>query len=163
LLGLIGRLSGGVLSLLGGSLRGLLDLLLGLLSGLLGLVLYSGILGRLIYGALKLGVGVGHLLDLGLRILGKLLHEAFELGAVALHPALYPAHRSREEVLGLLQGLILRLLLEILRLFAHFFSSLLWGSCSSVFLPRYPGSDFTHLYPSLPVLCPNYSKNRDRC
>ncbi len=30
---------------------------------------------------------------MGLRVaLGKLLHQAFELGAVALHPALYPAH-----------------------------------------------------------------------
>ena len=44
-----------------------------LLSSLIYRVLYSSILGRLVYGAFELGVGVGHLLDLGLRLVGKLL------------------------------------------------------------------------------------------
>ena len=66
-------------------------------------VLHARVLGSLVYGALELGVGVGHLLDLGLRILRELLHELCELGVVALHLAHDPAHRLPEEVLGLLQ------------------------------------------------------------
>ena len=50
-----------------------------------------------------------------------------ELGAVALHLALDPAHRLSEEVLGLLQVLLLlRLLLRVLRSFAHFSSPLVF-------------------------------------
>ncbi len=59
---------------------GLLDLLLSCLGGLIYLVLDALILGRLIERAFKLHVGVGHLLDLGLRVpFGKLLGELLQL------------------------------------------------------------------------------------
>jgi hypothetical protein len=130
LLGLIGRLSGGVLSLLGGSLRGLLDLLLGLLSGLLGLVLYSGILGRLIHRALELYVRIDHLLDLGLRILGELLGKLLQLGAVILDLALEAAYRLPVEVLGVLRGRLEVLLLKVRCLVSHLVSFLFVASSS---------------------------------
>ena len=148
ILRLVGDPTDRFLNLVGGSAhaRGLVGGLLRLLGRLLRRVLHSSVLGRLVYGALELGVGVGHLLDLGLRLLGKLLHHACELGAVALQLALYPAHRLPEEVLGLLQILIfLRLLLRVLRSFAHFFSffSVLSGSCSTVPFDGYSMFVFT--------------------
>ena len=147
---LLGAPAGHLLHLVGGLSDGFLALARGFVCGLprlLGLflhhVLYTSVLSRLIYVVPELGVGVGHLLDLGLRILGELLRKLLQLGAIALHPALYPAHRSREEVLGLLHALILRLLLEVLRLFAHFFSPLLSGLCFPVVRSEYSRSVFT--------------------
>ena len=127
LTGLVGDPAGRILHLGGGLVGGGLALpggLVGRLPCLLGRpfhhVLHPGVLGRLVHDALELGVGVGHLLDLGLRLLGELLHDALELGAVAPHAALYPAHRLPEEVLGLPEVLVLlRLLLNVLRSFAH--------------------------------------------
>jgi hypothetical protein len=122
---LSGYLTGGVLRLLGHPLRDLLHLLLGLLDGLAHRVFHSRILGRLIHRTLDLRVGVDHLLDLGLSVTGgKLLRVLLELLAVVLDLALYAAHRLPVETLGFLQVLILvRLLLAILHLFAHFVSS----------------------------------------
>jgi hypothetical protein len=137
--GLVGRLSsgflclssylaGGILRLLGRPLRDLLHLLLGLLDGLAHRVFHPRILGRPIHRTLDLRVGVDHLLDLGLRVGRKLLHVALKLCVVALHPAFYATHRLPEVVLCLLQGLlILRLLLNGLRSFAHLVSFSIGG------------------------------------
>ena len=116
------HLTGSVLHLLGRSLRDLLHLLLGLLEGLAHHVFHSHILGRLIHRTLDLRVGVDHLLDLGLSVaVGKLLRVLLELLSVVLDLALYAAHRLPVETLGFLQVLILlRLLLDVLRFFAHF-------------------------------------------
>jgi hypothetical protein len=125
LLGLPRRLSGHILRLLGGSLCGLLNLLLGLLGSLLHRVLDAHVLGRLIHRALEFHVGVDHLLDLGLRVaIGNLLRELLQLGAVILDLALEAAYRLSVEVLGVLRGLLLHLLLKILSLIRHFVSIL---------------------------------------
>jgi hypothetical protein len=113
-----------------GRLVGVLPSLLG---RLLQRVLHARVLRGLIYGALELGVGVGHLLNLGLRFWRKLLHEALELRAVALHLALNPAHRLPEELLGLLQVLLLLRLLSVLSLLAHSVSSSLSVSLTTAF------------------------------
>ena len=144
--GLIGCLADGILGLfrnllrlLGGHIglalaRGLIGVLPGLLRRLQHRILHTRVLGSLGYGARELVVGVGHLLDLGLRIVRELLHVALQLGVVTLHLAQDPTHRLPEKVPGLLQGLlILRLLLDVLRLFTHFFSSLLSGANPQVF------------------------------
>ncbi len=93
LLSLPRRLTSGVLRLLGSSLCELLHLLLGLLGRFVHVVLYSGILCRLIHRALELRVGVDHLLDLGLCVaLGELLRILLQLGAVILDLALEAAY-----------------------------------------------------------------------
>jgi hypothetical protein len=120
LLGLPDCLTCGVLHLLGRSLRGLHDLLLGILGGLIHRVFDVHVLSRLINRALELQVGVGHLLDLGLRVsLGHLLSILLQLGAIILHLALDPAYRPPVEFLGVLDGL----LLKILSLIGHFISN----------------------------------------
>src|SRR5215217_3789406 len=130
--GLISGLTDGILSLfrnllrlLGGHVgralaRGLIGVLPGLLGRLQHRILHTRVLGSLGYGARELVVGVGHLLDLGLRIVRELLHEVLQLGVVTLHLAQDPTHRLPEKVPGVLQCLlILRLLLNVLRLLAH--------------------------------------------
>jgi hypothetical protein len=120
LLGLPDCLTCGVLHLLGRSLCGLHDLLLGILGGLIHRVFDVHVLSRLINRALELQVGVGHLLDLGLRVsLGHLLSILLQLGAIILHLALDPAYRPPVEFLGVLDGL----LLKILSLIGHFISN----------------------------------------
>jgi hypothetical protein len=120
LLGLPDCLTCGVLHLLGSSLCGLHDLLLGILGGLIHRVFDVHVLSRLINRALELQVGVGHLLDLGLRVsLGHLLSILLQLGAIILHLALDPAYRPPVEFLGVLDGL----LLKILSLIGHFISN----------------------------------------
>jgi hypothetical protein len=129
LLGLSGCLSGSVLHLLRRSLRSLHDLLLGILGGLIHRVLDVHVLGRLIDRALELHVGVDHLLNLGLRVaLGDLLRILLQLGAVILDLALDPAYRLPVEVLGVLRGLLLHLLLKIRSLVCHFVSLFLIDS-----------------------------------
>jgi len=128
LAGLIGYLASRALGLLGGLPRDLLRLLgchvgrvlprgcvrvlPGLLGRLLQRVLHTRVLGGLAYGLLEPRVGFGHLLGLGLRIAGELLHVVLELAAVALHLAEDAPHRLPEELAGLLKALVLlRLLL----------------------------------------------------
>jgi hypothetical protein len=112
LLGLARCLSGSVLCLLGRSLRDLLHLLQGLLGSLVHRILDTSILGRLFHGALKLHVGVDHLLDLGLLVaFGELLGVLLQLFAVILRLALDPTKRLPVEVLGVLHSLLLHLLL----------------------------------------------------
>jgi hypothetical protein len=120
LLGLPDCLTCGVLHLLGRSLGGLHDLLLGILGGLIHRVFDVHVLSRPIDHILELRVGVGHLLDLGLRVsLGHLLSILLQLGAIILRLALDPAYRPPVEFLGVLDGL----LLKILSLIGHFISN----------------------------------------
>jgi hypothetical protein len=120
LLGLPDCLTCGVLHLLGRSLCGLHDLLLGILGGLIHRVFDVHVLSRPIDHILELQVGVGHLLDLGLRVsLGHLLSILLQLGAIILRLALDPAYRPPVEFLGVLDGL----LLKILSLIGHFISN----------------------------------------
>jgi hypothetical protein len=120
LLGLPDCLTCGVLHLLGRSLCGLHDLLLGILGGLIHRVFDVHVLSRPIDHILELRVGVGHLLDLGLRVsLGHLLSILLQLGAIILRLALDPAYRPPVEFLGVLDGL----LLKILSLIGHFISN----------------------------------------
>jgi hypothetical protein len=121
---LSGYLTCGVLRLLGRPLRDLLHLLAGLLGGLVHLVLRSRILGGPLHRALDLRVVVDHLLDQGLGVArGSLLGVALKLLVVVLDLAPHAAYRLPEEALGFLQVLILlHLLLDVLRLFAHFVS-----------------------------------------
>jgi hypothetical protein len=124
LLCLSGYLTGSVLRLLGRPLRDLLHLLVGLLGGLVHLVFHSSILGGPLHRAFDLRVVVDHLLDQGLGVArGGLLGVPLKLLVVVLDLAPHTAYRLPEEALGLLQVLILlRLLLGVLRLFAHFVS-----------------------------------------
>src|SRR5215217_2703702 len=162
--GLISNLTDGILSLVRNLLRllgrhvgralarGLIGVLPGLLRRLQHRILHTRVLGSLGYGARELVVGVGHLLDLGLRILRELLHVVVQLDVVAFHLTQDPAHRLPEEVPGLLQDLlILRLLLNVL-LLAHLCSFSFCGS-------RLTCSTLTSGL-SLPFSAPNYSQNR---
>jgi hypothetical protein len=132
LLGLPGRLARGVLRLLSRTPKGLLGLLgrssrSGALRRLVHHVFEPLVLGRLLEGVLDLRVGVGHLLELGLRVRGGLLGQALQLGAVVLQLALDPAERVPEELLGALHGLLLDLLLQVL-CFGHFLTFLSWAT-----------------------------------
>jgi hypothetical protein len=121
LLGLPDCLTCGVLHLLGRSLCGLHDLLLGILGGLIHRVFDVHVLSRPIDHILELRVGVGHLLDLGLRVsLGHLLSILLQLGAIILRLALDPAYRPPVEFLGVLDGLLLKILSLLI---GHFISN----------------------------------------
>ena len=89
----------------------------------------------------------------------------FSSCAVALHLALYPAHRLREEVLGLLQVLILRRCWS-----SAFLHSLVSPRPSRSCWSFQPGPGFyftlspsklTLVFTFLPYFGPNYSKNRN--